>query len=123
MLRRYHYVDLYDGESLSLTAKTKSQADVYAISVLSEPIFIKSEGVTNKMTREQILKDIIINAIIKGVNRHDLISYCYNILSVYYNSLEECLYDFSCDIVNSIIVTNGNVTIDLNNRQVVIHND
>ena len=75
------------------------------------------------MTREQILKDIIINAIIKGVNRCDLVSYCYNILSIYYNSLEESLYDFSCDIVDSIIITNGNVTIDLDNREVVIHND
>lgn len=75
------------------------------------------------MTREQILKDIITNAIIKGVNRWDLVSYCYNILSVYYNSLEESLYDFSCDIVDSIIVTNCNVTIDLDNREVVIHND
>lgn len=75
------------------------------------------------MTREQILKDNIINAIINGMNRCDLICYCYNILSVYYNSLEESLYDFSCDIVNSIIVTNGNVTIDLDNREVVIHND
>ena len=79
------------------------------------------------MTREQILKDIITNAIIKGVNRWDLVSYCYNILSIYYNSLEESLYDFSCDIVDSIIVTNCTdnfyVTIDLNNREVVIHND
>ena len=75
------------------------------------------------MTREQILKDIITNAIIKDMNRCDLVSYCYNILSVYYNSLEESLYDFSCDIVDSIIVTNGNVTIDLDNREVVIHND
>ena len=75
------------------------------------------------MTREQILKDIITNAIIKGVNRWDLISYCYNILSVYYNSLEESLYDFSCDIVDSIIVTNCNVTIDLDNREVMIYND
>ena len=75
------------------------------------------------MTRQQILKDIITNAIIKGVNRCDLVCYCYNILSVYYNSLEESLYDFSCDIVDSIIVTNGNVTIDLDNREVVIHND
>lgn len=75
------------------------------------------------MTREQILKDIITNAIIKGINRCDLVSYCYNILSVYYNSLEESLYDFSCDIVDSIIVTNCNVTIDLDNREVVIHND
>ena len=75
------------------------------------------------MIREQILKDIIINAIIKGVNRCDLVSYCYNILSIYYNSLEESLYDFSCDIVDSIIVTNGNVTIDLDNREVMIHND
>ena len=75
------------------------------------------------MTREQILKDIITNAIIKGVNRCDLVSYCYNILSIYYNSLEESLYDFSCDIVDSIIITNGNVTIDLDNREVVIHND
>ena len=75
------------------------------------------------MTREQILKDIIINAIIKGVNRCDLVSYCYNILSIYYNSLEESLYDFSCDIVDSIIITNGNVTIDLDNREVMIHND
>ena len=75
------------------------------------------------MTREQILKDIITNAIIKGVNRWDLVSYCYNILSVYYNSLEESLYDFSCDIVDSIIVTNCNVTIDLDNREVMIHND
>ena len=75
------------------------------------------------MTREQILKDIITNAIIKVVNRCDLVSYCYNILSIYYNSLEESLYDFSCDIVDSIIVTNGNVTIDLDNREVVIHND
>lgn len=75
------------------------------------------------MTREQILKEIIVNAIIKGVNRWDLVSYCYNILSIYYNSLEESLYDFSCDIVDSIIVTNGNVTIDLNNREVIIHND
>lgn len=47
MLRKYYYVDLCDGECLSLTAKTKSQADMYAISALSEPIFIKSEGVTN----------------------------------------------------------------------------
>ena len=75
------------------------------------------------MTREQILKDIITNAIIKDMNRCDLVSYCYNILSVYYNSLEESLYDFSCDIVDSIIVTNGNVTIDLDNREVMIHND
>lgn len=75
------------------------------------------------MTREQILKNIITNAIIKGVNRWDLVSYCYNILSIYYNSLEESLYDFSCDIVDSIIVTNGNVTIDLDNREVVIYND
>ena len=75
------------------------------------------------MTREQILKDIITNAIIKGVNRCDLVSYCYNILSIYYNSLEESLYDFSCDIVDSIIITNGNVTIDLDNREVMIHND
>ena len=75
------------------------------------------------MTREQILKDIITNAIIKGMNRCDLVSYCCNILSVYYNSLEESLYDFSCDIVYSIIVTNGNVIIDLDNREVVIHND
>ena len=64
------------------------------------------------ITREQILKDIITSAIIRGTNRHDLIRYCYNILSVYYNSLEESLYDFSCDIVNSIIVTDGNITID-----------
>ena len=75
------------------------------------------------MTREQILKDIITNAIINDMNRQDLICYCYNILSIYYNSLEESLYDFSCDIVDSIIVTNGNVTIDLDNREVVIHND
>ena len=75
------------------------------------------------MTREQILKDNIINAIIKGVNRCDLVCYCYNILSIYYNSLEESLYDFSCDIVDSIIITNGNVTIDLDNREVMIHND
>ena len=75
------------------------------------------------MTREQILKDIITNAIIKGVNRCDLVCYCYNILSIYYNSLEESLYDFSCDIVDSIIITNGNVTIDLDNREVMIHND
>ena len=75
------------------------------------------------MTREQILKDIITNAIIKGMNRCDLVNYCYNILSVYYNSLEESLYDFSCDIVDSIIVTNCNVTIDLDNREVMIHND
>ena len=75
------------------------------------------------MTREQILKDNIINAIIKGVNRCDLVSYCYSILSIYYNSLEESLYDFSCDIVDSIIVTNCNVTIDLDNREVMIHND
>ncbi len=79
------------------------------------------------MTREQILKDIIINAIINDMNRQDLVSYCYNILSVYYNSLEENLYDFSCDIVDSIIVTNCTdnfyVTIDLDNREVVIHND
>ena len=75
------------------------------------------------MTREQILKDIITNAIIKGVNRCDLVCYCYNILSIYYNSLEESLYDFSCDIVDSIIVTNCNVTIDLDNRKVMIHND
>ena len=75
------------------------------------------------MTREQILKDIITNAIIKGVNRCDLVSYCYNILSIYYNSLEESLYDFSCDIVDSIIITNGNVTIDLDTREVMIHND
>ena len=79
------------------------------------------------MTREQILKDIIINAIINNMNRQDLVNYCYNILSVYYNSLEENLYDFSCDIVDSIIVTNCTndfyVTIDLDNREVVIHND
>ena len=75
------------------------------------------------MTREQILKDIITNAIIDNMNRQDLVCYCYNILSVYYNSLEESLYDFSCDIVDSIIVTNGNVTIDLDNREVMIHND
>ena len=75
------------------------------------------------MTREQILKDIITNAIIKGVNRCDLVCYCYNILSIYYNSLEESLYDFSCDIVDSIIVTNCNVTIDLDNREVMINND
>ena len=75
------------------------------------------------MTREQILKDIITNAIIKSVNKWVLVSYCYNILSVYYNSLEESLYDFSCDIVDSIIVTNGNVIIDLDNRKVMIHND
>ena len=75
------------------------------------------------MTREQILKDIITNAIINDMNRQDLVNYCYNILSIYYNSLEESLYDFSCDIVDSIIVTNGNVTIDLDNREVVIHND
>lgn len=74
------------------------------------------------ITREQILKDIITSTIIKGTNRHDLIRYCYNILSVYYNSLEESLYDFSCDIVNSMIVTDGNVTIDLNNRMVVTNN-
>ena len=54
MLRKYHYVDLYDGECLSLTAKTKSQADMYAISALSEPIFIKSEGVTNNDKRADI---------------------------------------------------------------------
>lgn len=75
------------------------------------------------MTIEQILKDIITNAIIKGVNKWDLVSYCFNILSIYYNSLEESLYDFSCDIVDSIIVTNGNVTIDLDNREVAINND
>lgn len=75
------------------------------------------------MTREQILKDIIINAIIKGVNRCDLVSYCYNILSVYYNSLEESLYDFSCDIVDSIIIAKEDVTIDLDNREVMINND
>ena len=75
------------------------------------------------MTREQILKDIIINAIINDMNRQDLVSYCYNILSLYYNSLEESLYDFSCDIVDSIIVTNCNVTIDLDNREVTINND
>lgn len=75
------------------------------------------------MTREQILKDIITNAIIKDMNRQDLVCYCYNILSVYYNSLEESLYDFSCDIVDSIIVTNCNVTIDLDNREVMIYND
>ena len=75
------------------------------------------------MTKEQILKDIITNAIIKGVNRCDLVCYCYNILSIYYNSLEESLYDFSCDIVDSIIVTNCNVTIDLDNREVMINND
>ena len=79
------------------------------------------------MTREQILKDIITNAIINNMNRQDLVSYCYNILSLYYNSLEESLYDFSCDIVDSIIVTNCAdnfyVTIDLDNREVMIHND
>lgn len=75
------------------------------------------------MTREQILKNIIINAINNDMNRQDLVCYCYNILSVYYNSLEESLYDFSCDIVDSIIVTNCNVTIDLDNREVVINND
>ena len=75
------------------------------------------------MTREQILKDIITNAIINNMNRQDLVCYCYNILSIYYNSLEESLYDFSCDIVDSIIVTKGRVTIDLNNREVVINND
>ena len=79
------------------------------------------------MTRGQILKDIITNAIIDDMNRQDLVCYCYNILSVYYNSLEESLYDFSCDIVDSIIVTNCTnnfyVTIDLDNREVVIHND
>ncbi len=79
------------------------------------------------MTRGQILKDIITNAIINDMNRQDLVNYCYNILSIYYNSLEESLYDFSCDIVDSIIVTNCTddfyVTIDLNNREVVIHND
>ena len=72
---------------------------------------------------EQILKDIITNAIIKGVNRCDLVSYCYNILSIYYNSLEESLYDFSCDIVDSIIIAKEDVTINLDNREVVIHND
>ena len=75
------------------------------------------------MAKEQILKDIIINAIINDMNRQDLVSYCYNILSVYYNSLEESLYDFSCDIVDSIIVTDGNITIDLDNREVMINND
>ena len=75
------------------------------------------------MTREQVLKDIITNAIINNMNRQDLVCYCYNILSIYYYSLEEYLYDFSCDIVDSIIVTNGNVTIDLDNREVMIHND
>ena len=75
------------------------------------------------MTREQILKDIITNAIINDMNRQDLVNYCYNILSVYYNSLEESLYDFSCDIVDSIIATKESVTIDLNNRKVVINND
>ena len=54
MLRKYHYVDLYDGECLSLTAKTKSPADIYAISASSEPIFIKSEGVTNNDKRTDI---------------------------------------------------------------------
>ena len=75
------------------------------------------------MTIEQILKDIITNAIINDMNRQDLVNYCYNMLSIYYNSLEESLYDFSCDIVDSIIVTNGNVTIDLDNREVMINND
>ena len=79
------------------------------------------------MTREQILKDIITNAIINDMNRQDLVNYCYNILSIYYNSLEESLYDFSCDIVDSIIVTNCTdsfyVTIDLDNREVMINND
>lgn len=56
MLRRYHYVDLCDGECLSLTAKTKSQADMYAFSALSEPIFIKSEGVNNNDNKRADIK-------------------------------------------------------------------
>ena len=75
------------------------------------------------MTREQILKDIITNAINKGMDRWNLVCYCYNILSVYYNSLEESLYDFSCDIVDSIIIAKENITIDLDNREIVINND
>lgn len=75
-------------------------------------------------TREQILKDIITDAMIRGIDQYDLICYCYNILSVYYNSLEESLYDFSCDIVNSIIAYYyGNIDsliIDFDNRKVLI---
>lgn len=54
MLKKNHYVDLYDGECLSLTAKTKSQADMYAISALIELLFIKSEGMTNNDKRTDI---------------------------------------------------------------------
>lgn len=56
MLRRYRYVDLCDGECLSFAAKTKSQADIYAISALSEPIFIKSEGVNNNDNKRTDIK-------------------------------------------------------------------
>lgn len=56
MLKRYHYVDLFDGECLSLTAKSKNQADVYAIFTLREPIFIKSEGVNNNDNKRTDIK-------------------------------------------------------------------
>ena len=79
------------------------------------------------MTREQILKDIIIDLMKRNVNRYDIIKQCYNILSVYYNSLEESLFDFAIDIVDTIIATddmnNISITIDLNNREVVFNND
>lgn len=79
------------------------------------------------VTREQILKDIIIDLIKCNVNRYNIIKQCYNILSVYYNSLEESLFDFAIDIVDTIIATddmnNISITIDLNNREVVFNND
>lgn len=56
MLKRYKYIDLSDGECLSLTAKTKNQADVYAISALREPIFIKSEGVNSNDNKRTDIK-------------------------------------------------------------------
>lgn len=77
------------------------------------------------ITREQILKDIIIDAIKHNVNRCDIIKQCYNILSVYYSSLEESLFDFAIDIVDSIITYYDNdnigmIMIDLDTKEVEV---
>lgn len=75
------------------------------------------------ITREQILKDIIIDAIKHNVNRCDIIKQCYNILSVYYNSLEESLFDFATDIVDTIIAYYDNIgmiMIDLDIKEVLV---
>lgn len=71
-------------------------------------------------TREQILKDIIIDDIKNDKPMLDIVNHCYDILSVLYCSFEEYLYDFACDIVNTIIAANNinSVKIDLNNKKI-----